>query len=248
MELHGLHHRVQEVPLPLGVHEGDAVPGAVQVLDVSLGLGLLRVSNTSEKCGSKLPAGVHSRLGAINASLDVTELLRLGLNGFGLDCWRLLGGKGSLEVLEVAHDLLEFIPELLYQGESVPEIPHPLVSHGLDLAPEAGQLLVLRLPALRLEGLVTSPDLEPGDHGDDLVLPDLLHVAEDAGAGEDISVTQAELLLVKSGHVHDTSRGGLVFLGLGHSLSGDNVEPVLDLEVLSHNLPPERGLVLLVAG
>ena len=148
MELHGLHHRVQGVPLPLGVHEGDAVPGAVQVLNVSPELGLLRVSNTSEKCGSKLPAGVHSRLGAINASLDVTELLHLGLNGFGLDCWRLLGGKGSLEVLEVAHDLLEFIPELLYQGESVPEIPHPLVTHGLDLAPEAGQLVQLLLGVL----------------------------------------------------------------------------------------------------
>merc|ERR1719153_780072 len=172
-------------------------------------LKLVLLGNKSFVLGHNSVALAH---GLANVGLSLGDLVLI-----------LLLVLGELGALEVGFD-------------EKPDL-HPLPGlgdhHGTEstLASVEGELLVLQLLELHPGRLAASASLQPGKDGTDLVLTLLLHPAANAGPEEDLGVAQPELLLVQLDHLHDSSSSGLVVLGLGHSLGGDDVVARLELRV-----------------
>ena len=105
--------------------------------------------------------------------------------------------------------------------------------HGPDgaLTGVESQLLVLELLELHPGGLATSARLKPGEDGTNSILTDLLHLSKFSGPEEDLGVAETVKLLVHLDKVHDSSGGGLVILGLGHSAGGQDVVAGLELGI-----------------
>merc|ERR1712079_76813 len=100
-----------------------------------------------------------------------------------------------------------------------------------SLAGIQSHLLVLQLLESHTASLASGSRLQPGEHGSNLVLTELLHLTGNTGSEEDLGVSKTELLLVHLHYIHDCSSSSLVVLGLGHSLSSNDIVARLELGI-----------------
>merc|ERR1719191_1045147 len=163
---------------------------------------------------------------AVVDSLDLGASLQSGVN-VGLS----LGDLVLVLLLELSK-----LGALQVGLDGQPDLhPEPgLGDHeGLDgaLARVESHLLVLQLLESHPGGLASGSGLEPGQHGTDSFLTDLLHLSELSSAEEDLGVTQTVFLGVELDDGHHGPGSGLVILGLGHSSGGQDVVASLELGI-----------------
>ena len=133
VEFHGFLHGVDEVLLALGVQRRDVVPGRVELFDVLLDFGFIRLSAQIDEFLTRLAHLLHFGFGVIDVGFDLVQDDLLLLDLARLHSRKLLTDQRILQVLQSGHDALQLFPEPDKQRRDMDE---NVVIDGLDFVSE----------------------------------------------------------------------------------------------------------------